>query len=270
MKKILVAFSALAMGTAAASAADLPARVYTKAPPPMVAPIYNWSGFYIGLNGGGGSAHTCWDLLSVDVVATGTEIFNEPEGCHSATGGTVGGQIGYRWQATNFVFGVEAQGNWADFTGSNINQSLLAAGFVDDHTKLDAFGLFTGQVGWAWNNVLFCVKGGAAVVNDKYTVLFNASAAPFTGLVATTGAETRWGGTAGVGVEFGFAPGWSVGVEYDHIWLGDSDTIHTVASPFNAVVSTASQRISQGVDIGLVHVNYTFSAWGGPPVAARY
>jgi len=259
MKKLmLVSASLVALGAAApAVAADLAARPYTKAPP-MVQAAYDWSGFYIGINGGGGTSHNTWDL------GVGSE------GSHDATGGTVGGQIGYRWQATNFVFGVEAQGNWADFTGSNINQSLLAAGFVDDHTKLDAFGLFTGQVGWAWNNVLFYVKGGAAVVNDKYTVLFNASAAPFTGLVATTGAETRWGGTAGVGVEFGFAPGWSVGVEYDHIWLGDSDTIHTVASPFNAVVSTASQRISQGVDIGLVHVNYTFSAWGGPPVAARY
>jgi outer membrane immunogenic protein len=115
MKKILIAFSALAIGTAAASAADLP--VYTKAPPPpMVAPIYNWGGFYLGLNGGGGSAHKCWTAIAVDSapVPGGPEV----EGCHNATGGTFGGQIGYRWQAANWVFGIEAQGNWADFTAT--------------------------------------------------------------------------------------------------------------------------------------------------------
>ncbi|MFK4537963.1 hypothetical protein ABIA00_006146 [Bradyrhizobium ottawaense] len=86
-------------------------------------------------------------------------------GCHHATGGTVGGQIGYRWQIANSVFGLEAQGNWADFKGSNAN---LAFAGVQDESKLDAFGPFTGQVGYAWNNVLLYLKGGAAVVRDKY------------------------------------------------------------------------------------------------------
>src|SRR6516225_5534672 len=174
MKKILIALSALAMGTAAASAADLP--VYTKAPPPpVVAPIYNWGGFYLGLNGGGGSAHKCWTAIAADGVPTPGGP--EAEGCHNATGGTVGGQIGYRWQATNWVFGVEAQGNWADFTGSNISQALFFDNLFVNHTKMDAFGLFTGQIGWAWNNILFYVKGGAAVVNDNYTTVVNAAGA---------------------------------------------------------------------------------------------
>ena len=63
MKKILLGTVALvALGMRApASAADLAARPYTKAPPPMIAAIYDWSGFYIGLNGGGGWSHKCWD-----------------------------------------------------------------------------------------------------------------------------------------------------------------------------------------------------------------
>ena len=78
MTKILIAFSALAIGTAAASAADLP--VYTKAPPqPVVAPIYNWGGFYLGLNGGGGSAHKCWTAIAADGVPTPGGP--EAEGC---------------------------------------------------------------------------------------------------------------------------------------------------------------------------------------------
>src|SRR5205807_9242148 len=104
MKKLLlVTASLVALGAAApAVAADLAARPYTKAPP-MVQAAYDWSGFYIGLNGGGGTSHNCWDLVG-----------GLAEGCHDATGGTVGGQVGYRWQTGPIVFGVEAQGNWAD------------------------------------------------------------------------------------------------------------------------------------------------------------
>jgi outer membrane immunogenic protein len=266
MKKILVALSALAMGTVAASAADLP--VYRSAPPPaVVAPLYNWSGVYLGLNGGGGSTHKCWDLIAEDSTALPAD---EPEGCHNATGGTVGGQIGYRWQATNWVFGVEAQGNWADFTGSNISQALLLENFVN-HTKMDAFGLFTGQIGWAWNNVLFYVKGGAAVVNDNYTTVVNTpgAALPPVGTILTNVSGTHWGGTVGAGLEFGFAPGWSVGVEYDHIFLGTTSSIQNVLPPFTA--GDVTRNISQNVDMGLVRVNYTFFSYGGyPPVVSRY
>ena len=118
MKKILLA----AIGTVAlslsapASAADLAARPYTKAPPPMIAAIYDWSGFYIGINGGGGSSHKCWDNV---VLGRGALIGGE--GCHNATGGTVGGQVGYRWQSASWVFGLEGQGNWADFSGDNVS-----------------------------------------------------------------------------------------------------------------------------------------------------
>ncbi len=66
MKKFLLsAVGLVALGISApASAADLAARPYTKAPPPIMEPMYNWSGFYIGLNGGGGWGHKCWDLIN--------------------------------------------------------------------------------------------------------------------------------------------------------------------------------------------------------------
>src|SRR6202044_1470631 len=87
----------------AASAADLPARTYTKAPA-VVMPIYDWSGFYIGLNGGGASSHNCGNLTATVGVGAVPPI---SVGCHDATGGLAGGQIGYRWQVTNWVFGLE-------------------------------------------------------------------------------------------------------------------------------------------------------------------
>jgi outer membrane immunogenic protein len=153
MKKVLlVTASLIALGAAApAVAADLAARPYTKAPP-MVAAVYDWSGFYIGVNGGWGSSRSDWDSVAPFTVGS--------EGSHDASGGVVGGQIGYRWQAGPWVFGIEAQGDWADLTGSNL--STRFPGFVNN-SKVDAFGLFTGQIGYATNNALFYVKGGAAV-----------------------------------------------------------------------------------------------------------
>ena len=238
MKKnlLLAAVSLVALSAAApALAADLAARPYTKAPA-MVAAIYDWSGFYIGINGGGGSSHATWDFVGVG-----------REGSHDATGGTVGGQIGYRWQSGQWVFGVEGQGNWADFSGDNTS-ALFA---TRNRTKIDAFGLITGQVGYAWNNVLLYVKGGAAVASTKYDVFSTASGA----LLAST-SDTRWGGTVGAGLEYGFAPNWSVGVEYNHIFLSDKDVT------FAGFAGT--ERIRQDVDMGLVRLNYKF---GGPSLA---
>jgi outer membrane immunogenic protein len=254
MKRLwLVAVSVLAVSMAApASAADLAARPYTKAPPAPVVAIYDWTGFYIGINGGGGSARKCWDF-----VADAFGNVPGPEGCHDATGGTIGGQIGYRWQTANWVFGVEGQGNWADFKGSNT--SLLFAP-DSNRSKIDAFGLITGQVGYAWNNVLFYVKGGAAVTGDKYEVFSGT-----TGLLLASANETRWGGTVGAGLEVGFAQNWSVGVEYDHLFMGSRNVNVTALGG----VFFENEHIRQDVDIGLVRLNYRFGGWGAP-VAARY
>ena len=98
----------------AARAADLPAKIYTKAPP-IAAPVYNWAGFYIGLNGGGASSRNCWNLTN---SSGGTPPYPLGESCQDASGALVGGQIGYRWQMTNWVFGLEAQGDWANLTGA--------------------------------------------------------------------------------------------------------------------------------------------------------
>jgi len=269
MKKILLGVvGLLALGAAPALAADLAARPYTKAPAVIPPPIYDWSGFYIGINGGGGSAHKCWDLVNNLGV-----VFNPAlaEGCHDATGGTIGGQIGYRWQAANWVFGLEAQGNWADFQGSNVNllvgSNIIGANFgagLTDQTRVRAFGLFTGQVGYAWNNVLWYVKGGAAVTDDRYRTYFAVNPS----VLADTATETRWGGVVGTGIEIGFWQNWSVGLEYDHMFMGTRNVNATCVGNFNCAngAFSATDRIRQDVDIGTIRLNYR---WGGP-VVARY
>jgi outer membrane immunogenic protein len=247
MKRFLLgAVGLVTLGLAVpAAAADLPARTYTKAPAIVPVAVYDWSGFYVGANGGWGSSHKCWDLTT----PAGTFVL--AEGCHDATGGVAGGQVGYRWQSSAFVFGLEAQGDWADLRGSNI--SLFIPAFTN-HSKIDAFGLFTGQVGYAWNNVLAYVKGGAAVTSDRYNGLLG-------GVTFDSASETRWGGAVGVGIEVGFAPGWSVAVEYDHLFMGSRNVSFNVLGVFDR-----RDNIRQDVDMGTVRVNYTF----GGPVVARY
>jgi outer membrane immunogenic protein len=263
MKKVLLAAvgSVGLLGVAApAVAADLPARTYKA--PPMVAPvlIYDWTGFYIGGNGGWGSSHKCFDVTNFR-----TPMIPFGEGCHNATGGTIGGQIGYRWQASNWVFGLEAQGNWADLNGSNV--SLFVARWTNN-SKIEAFGLFTGQVGYAWNNVLWYVKGGAAVTDDAYRGTVSPSF-PLAGSLFDDVRESRWGGVVGTGIEFGFAPNWSFAVEYDHLFMGNRDLTFVsrgVLANIPAGVIFRTDTISQNVDLVTVRVNYRF---GGPAVA-RY
>ena len=175
-----------------ASAADLAARPYTKAPPPMVAALYDWSGFYIGMNGGGAWSRKCWDIAPFTTVIIGgpaVTIPGGPEGCHTASGGTIGGQLGYRWQASSWVFGLEVEGNWADLTGSSVSTFPFFAGLTSNRSRIDAIGLFTGQIGYSWNQFLLYVKGGAAVTRDKYEGFTTA-----TGVVLDRATETRWGG----------------------------------------------------------------------------
>jgi outer membrane immunogenic protein len=257
MKKFLLgAVSLLALTAGPANAADLAARPYTKAPPPPVVAIYDWSGFYIGGNGGGGWSHTCWDLVAVAGLGTLATPLNE--GCHNASGATAGGQIGYRWQNQSWVFGLEGQGNWANFRGSNVNllggTVLVAPGLIDQ-TRIDAFGLLTGQVGWAWNNVLGYVKGGAAVVGERHRT-FTAA-----GFLSDSADETRWGATVGAGFEVGFAPNWSVGLEYDHLFMGrhSVDSVSALTGAFSA-----TDRVHQDIDLATVRLNYR---WGGPLIA---
>jgi outer membrane immunogenic protein len=251
MKKILFATLGVVAMAAPAVAADLPARTY-KAPPPMVAAIYDWSGFYIGANGGWGESHSCVDLFN----GAGVDFAS---GCGSRSGGLIGGQLGYRWQAGQWVFGLEAQGDWADL--SNQRLSIFNSAF-STRTKTDGIGLFTGQIGYAWNASLFYLKGGAAVADNRFSILDTA-----TGVELAAVSATRWGATVGVGWEYGFAPNWSAGIEYDHLFMGNSNNSFTATDP--RLVGFLNDRISQDVDMLTLRINYKFGGYGAP-LAARY
>jgi len=248
MKKVLFAAAGLAaLGMAApASAADLAAKPYVKAPPAPPPAIYDWTGFYIGANGGWGQSHNCLDFITlVGTVASG---------CSDRSGGVVGGQLGYRWQTGSWVWGVEGQGDWADLSNTRVS---LFDPTLSTRVKTDGIGLITGQVGYAWNAALLYFKGGAAVTGNRFSVCDTLN-----GLCGSL-SNTRWGGTVGTGIEVGFGPNWSVGAEFDYLFMG-TKTLNLNGVP--ATILSRTESIQQNVGIGLLRVNYRF----GGPVVARY
>jgi outer membrane immunogenic protein len=247
MKKSLLvgAVALISLGAIApAMAADLPARTYSKAPEMMMPALYDWSGVYVGLNGGWGTANRCFDQTGPTVIG--------PDGCHNTSGGFAGAQAGYRWQMGSWVFGFEALGDWADLHGSSVN--IITPANVN-RSRIDDFGLFTGQLGYAWNTALLYFKGGAAVVADRNSILSNGA------LLATAPGDNRWGGTVGGGIEFSFAPNWSVAFEYNHLFIANNIT--TFTNPVGGTV-VSNDRIRGDADLASVRVNYR---WGGPVVA---
>jgi outer membrane immunogenic protein len=244
-KYVVAGIVALSM-TTPTLAADMAVKAPPLPPPP---PIYSWAGFYIGANGGWGESRSCWNF----VPAVGAIV---ADGCSTRSGGVFGGQLGYRWQTGQFVFGLEGQGDWADLKSSRV--SVINPAFSTT-AKTDGLGLITGQLGWAvWNEALFYVKGGAAVTGNRYDIFTTA-----TGVGVASASSTRWGATVGVGFEYGFTPNWSVGIEYDRLFMGDANNSFSVANP---IVAGAANRIGQDVDLLTLRLNYRF----GGPVVARY
>lgn len=181
MKKILLMTTGLiALGIAPASAADLAARHYTKAPAAAIA-INNWTGFYVGAMGG--YAH------------------ENNSNVGSLSGGFAGGTAGYNWQAGNLVFGIEADAAWADVGAT---AAIVGVGSVTDTIR--SMGTVRGRIGYAFDQVLLYGTGGYAWADNR----LSATALGVT--IADSRVHSGW--TIGAGAEVMFAPKWSVKAEY--------------------------------------------------------
>jgi len=235
--KLSTIAAALLAGTAIASAADLPARTYTKAAPVYAAPAYNWTGFYAGVHGGYG-----WS----DSITAGTPgVSVITESTSDLKGGFGGGQIGYNWQlAPSWVWGIEA-----DAAGAGIRWGLndLAGGTFE--TKIRALGSVTGRIGYAVDNLLIYAKGGWGWADSRVSLTV-----PGVGSASDSQFNSGW--TVGGGLEYGFAPSWSAKVEYQYYDFSNK-------TYFDSIELGASIHTIKG------GINYHFN-WGGPVAAARY
>ena len=248
IKKILLSSAALIALVSTASAADLAARPYTKAPALLPIASTNWSGFYIGGEGGGAFGR---DSLFFPTPLTTTGTFD-------TSGAIAGGVAGYNWQAagSNLVFGVEGNFDWANIRGTAVCPNIA----LNCTTKIDSIFTGTGRIGYAWDSVMLYAKGGYASSRGRADGIV-----PATGAINDGARVTRDGYTLGAGLEYMFAPNWSAKVEYDY-YRFDAKRVNglTPGGVFVELIDLQSRDV-HAVKAG---INYHFN-FGGP-VVARY
>jgi outer membrane immunogenic protein len=240
--KALIGIAAIAalIGTPA-----LAADMALKAPLPPPAPVSTWTGCYIGGNAGYGWANETYG------ASPEGELNNFNPG-----GAAVGGQFGCDYQFANkWVIGIQGMGDWSNLNGSGTElPPFEAPNTWLDTARVNWFATFTARVGYAIQpTTLLYVKGGAAFDSTHYTD------ALVVGGQFSSADVARAGWTVGGGVEYMFAPSWSVFIEYDYADFGK--TSNPTFSP--AIFFTP--YIRENLEAVLVGVNYR---WGGP--VAKY
>jgi len=192
MRKFLLAGAVVLASAVAANAADLrPAPAMPTKAPPFVPTVFDWTGFYVGVNGGGGWGRSRSDL----------------SGRIDTSGGVAGGTAGYNAQFGSWVLGVEGDVDW-----SNIGGSTSALACVSCSIQNNWLGTARGRVGYAFGNFLPYVTGGLAVGDVNATV---------PGFAGQTNTQVGW--TAGAGAEYALSRNWSAKLEYLHVDLGRFD-----------------------------------------------
>ncbi|SFH85475.1 outer membrane protein [Bradyrhizobium sp. cf659] len=254
--KLIAAFACTTalVSTGAASAADLGAR-YTKAPA-YAEPLFNWTGFYVGGHIGG--AWTNEQFINNGSGAPFADL-SPGQGFRQRNSGVMGGaQIGYNWQANNYVFGMEGTISGLDNKGSFTN-TVFGVGLDDQFSwRANVLATVVGRAGFAVQNNLFYFKGGYAGVNNRLSVIDNV-ANPSTG----SGGQTHWhnGWTVGAGWEYGVTRNWIVGLEYNYAAFS-SQTYQLGGTSGNYTFDAKPRDIQWAV----VRASYKFDA----PVIARY
>jgi outer membrane immunogenic protein len=262
MKKLLITLTALAAFSGSASAADLAARPYTKAPAP-VQPAYNWTGFYIFGGGGGG----IWDAKSnmVNITPGANAAFPSRDQKVGGDGwfGTVG--AGYDWQFTpNWVAGVFADGQFGEIKGSLTDTFFSFEGQEKLRTSYAA-GVRLGYL--VAPNVLSYVNGGYSGSEWSGTTMTNLFAGG--GGPITTPSFHRDGWFVGGGVEnnldiFGInVPGLFMKTEYRTAFYDRVTLPESVPGVGLLGTGVTFKPIVQTISTSLV---YRFN-WGGPLVA---
>ncbi|HET7848738.1 MAG TPA: outer membrane protein [Pseudolabrys sp.] len=234
MNKLLAAATGfVALGSVvAASAADLPTKAPI-APAPMVAPAFNWTGVYLGINGGWGWGHQDW----LDNTGA-TSVSFRPDG------GIFGGQLGFRYQWNQLVLGVEGTWDWAD-----IKDTLNGLGILfNEEFKVRSLYTVTGQLGWAVDRFLVYGKGGWAGASTRAELSSSFGGA--------SNSQTVNGWTVGVGIDYAVWQNLILGVEYDHFDFDFGPFTAPFSTGGNPWVVTNTSRLT--VDQVVARLSYKF------------
>jgi outer membrane immunogenic protein len=232
MKRTLFAVAAV-LAASPALAADLPppgpapvAPAYYKTPEPA---YYNWTGVYLGINGGGAFGQSNW----TDPIDGSTGNFN-------VTGFLLGGTLGANYQFGSWVLGIEGDWDWSNVDATTFNASCAGVGC---ETRSDWLATVRGRVGYAWDRVLVYGTGGVAFAD----VEAGAGAFPFS-------SSTQVGWTVGGGVEYAFLPNLTAKVEYLFVDLQNQTCAFGncggggFATPVNTSVSLNENIVRAGLN----------------------
>ncbi|MGX4774664.1 outer membrane protein [Bradyrhizobium guangdongense] len=252
IKSIVTATVASLAFAGAAAAADLAARPYTKAPPPVAAAIYDWSGIYVG-----GAAGGIWNTTNGD-------FYNFPGfgwRTDSHSDWTAGGFAGIQKQWNHVVFGVE--GGWnavGNGWGSTIANGIagpcgFVAGIQSCQARIRDIGYIGGRLGWAWDRWMVYGQGGFARAHIESQGLINA-----TGLAFSPASADHNGWYAGAGFDYAVLDYLILGVDYKHY---EFDTVqHNCAGCF-----ADNRNVNAKADSVMGRISFKFNPWPGAVVA---
>jgi len=225
------------LGIGAASAADLPVKAL-----PPAAPVFSWTGFYVGANIGGVRA----DNSSQEIGPNFWFDFPaHPVYGASATGVIGGIQAGYNWQFRHLVLGVEGDISWASADATTAHVSTFNTGLAQT-ASLTGLATLRGRAGFALDNALIYLTAGVATgrIHDRViepgqpNIVFD-----------TSGWRTGW--TAGGGVEYAFTRNWTVKAEALYVDFGNTDAPMLVDNTYRF-------RFKDTATIGRVGFNFKF------------
>lgn len=255
------AFAGAVFFGGSALAADLGGRRYEGGykDEPVYAPPSSWTGFYLGLNGGGAFAGQS-DPVALGFTAGGPySVTNTME----TEGGFGGGQIGYNWQNGGVVLGLETDIQWGDLSSSGTSHVTggLANDFITNKLDIDYFGTVRGRIGFAAERALIYATGGlayggVAFSEDKQNIVDRDA------YVTATNDATLTGYVVGGGVEYKLTNSWSVKAEYQYLDLGSiSVTGPRVAYP-GQPTATGNATSETDVNFHTVRVGLNYKLGG--------
>jgi outer membrane immunogenic protein len=195
--------------------------------------VFNWTGWYIGINGGGG-----WGQTSHTAAVGITGIPGLPgltTGNFNARGGVVGGTLGYNYQFSQFLVGAETDLDWSNIRGTFNGSVVIPGGSAGFSLSSQLQWLDTARVraGMVWDRVLFYGTAGAALGGVNATAQASAAASGIGAAVTAADTQTRFGWTAGAGVEYAFTDNLSAKLEYLYVGLGSQNQITIDKVNFN-------------------------------------
>lgn len=238
MKKILVAcIAAAAFSCAPALAADMAVKA---PPPPPPAPVYSWTGFYVG-----GTVGVDWQSSTFNDPLT--EISPTATTHNNGTSFEGGVTAGYNWQFQPIVLGVEADWNWAGFSKTTAGYAAGTSSQSTIQSKSDWFSTVRGRAGWATGNMLLYVTGGVAFVNYSDAAQYPTYSPDIYKCGGSGGfwscpSGTATGYTIGGGIEAKLLQNWSFKLEYLYLQVPTVNTTDVNGYPFSWKYSAQTVR----------------------------